>query len=228
VNQQPDPAKIDRNIAALIDHTILKPDAIRADILRICDEALRYGFASVCVNGFWVPAVSTQLSGSSVKVCTVVGFPFGAMTTEAKLAETQDALRKGAHEIDMVLNIGALRGGEFEPVKEEIEVLAQACHDRSGILKVILETALLTDDQKVDACRISVEAGADFVKTSTGFGPSGATTADVALMRKTVGPRVGVKASGGIRTLENLRDMVAAGATRIGASAGIAMVAATV
>jgi len=228
VNQQPDPAKIDRNIAALIDHTILKPDAIRADILRICDEALRYGFASVCVNGFWVPAVSTHLSGSSVKVCTVVGFPLGAMTTEAKLAETQDALRKGAHEIDMVLNIGALRGGEFEPVKEEIEVLAQACHDRGGILKVILETALLTDDQKVDACRISVEAGADFVKTSTGFGPSGATTADVALMRKTVGPRVGVKASGGIRTLENLRDMVAAGATRIGASAGIAMVAGTV
>lgn len=227
MNQQPDPAKIDRSIAALIDHTILKPDATRADVEKLCEEARRYGFASVCVNGFWVPLVAAELAEASAKVCTVVGFPLGAMTTEAKLAETQDALRKGAQEVDMVLNIGALRGGEWQAAKDDIAVLAQECHAKGAILKVILENALLTDDQKVHACKLAVEAGADFVKTSTGFGASGATASDVALMRRTVGPDIGVKASGGIRTLDNLRDMVAAGASRIGASASVAIIAAT-
>ena len=228
VNNSPDPAKIDCTIAALIDHTILKPEATRSDVIRICREARTYGFASVCVNGFWVPLVSAELSGSPVKVCTVLGFPLGAMTTEAKRAEALDALRKGAQELDMVLNIGALRGGEHEVVKEDIAVVAQACHDAGAIVKVILETALLTDVEKAEACRISVNAGADFVKTSTGFGPAGATAKDIELMRRTVGPTLGVKASGGIRTLDSVREMVAAGATRIGASASLAILAATV
>ncbi len=228
MTSQPDPARIDRSVAALIDHTILRADATRADVLRICAEARSYEFASVCVNGFWVPLVSAELAGSPVKVCTVVGFPLGAMTTESKLAETQDALRKGAQEVDMVMNVGALRGGEDEAVHEDVAVLAQACHDSGAILKVILETCLLTDEQKERACHIAVASGADFVKTSTGFGSAGATAADIALMRRIVGPDKGVKASGGIRTLENLREMVGAGASRIGASASVAILAATI
>jgi len=229
VNSQPDPAKADRAIAALIDHTILKAEATRADVLRVCEEALAWSFASVCVNGFWVPVVASQLEGSVVKVCSVVGFPLGAMTMESKRAETEDVIRKGAVEVDMVLNIGALKSGDFEAVSEDVSLVAQICHDRGAILKVILETAVLTADEKLRACEISVKAGADFLKTSTGFHPAGgATAADVALLRRSAGPNLGVKASGGIRTLDNLREMVAAGASRVGASASVAIAGATV
>ncbi|MDZ4796733.1 MAG: deoxyribose-phosphate aldolase [Bryobacteraceae bacterium] len=228
MNNQPDPSRIDRAVAALIDHTILKADATRADVLRICAEARVYGFASVCVNGFWVPLVAAELAGTAVKVCTVVGFPLGAMAIEAKRAETLDALAKGAQEVDMVMNVGALLGGDEEAVREDIALLAQACHDSGAILKVILETCLLTDRQKERACAICVESGANFVKTSTGFSSAGATVSDIALMRRAVGPDLGVKASGGIRTLESVREMVAAGASRIGASASVAIVGATV
>jgi deoxyribose-phosphate aldolase len=214
----------DRDIAALIDHTILKPDAIVSDIVRVCAEARRFGFASVCVNGCWVPVVSRELADSAVKVCTVIGFPLGAMATAAKRTEAEAALRDGAAELDMVLNAGALKSGEYDTVRSDIAAVVQAAHASGALVKVILETCLLSDEQKVGASRLAVEAGADFVKTSTGFGAAGATTSDVALMRATVGPRIGVKASGGIRTLEQLRSMVAAGATRIGASASVAMV----
>jgi deoxyribose-phosphate aldolase len=217
----------DHSIAALIDHTILKPDATRADIVRLCAEARSFGFASVCVNGFWVPVVADALAGSSVKVCTVVGFPLGAMATAAKSAEAEIALRDGATELDMVLNAGALKSGEFDLVGSDIRAVVEAAHASGALVKVILETSLLSDDQKVTACRLATDAGADFVKTSTGFGSAGATAADVALMRTTVGPNIGVKASGGIRTLEHVRTMIAAGANRIGASAGVAIVEAT-
>jgi len=209
------------SIASLIDHTLLRPDAIRADILRLSREARHYNFASVCVNPYWVPLVAAELAGSQVLVCTVVGFPLGATSTEAKVAETEAALRAGAQEIDMVQNIGALRGGDDQAVEEEIALVAGVCHRAGAIVKVILETALLDDDQKTTACLLAKAAGADFVKTSTGFGPSGATVHDVELMRRAVGPAMGVKASGGIRTLEDLEKMVAAGATRIGASASV-------
>jgi deoxyribose-phosphate aldolase len=217
----------DRSIAALIDHTILKPDATRADILRLCEEARRFGFASVCVNGYWVPVVADALAGSTVKVCTVIGFPLGAMATAAKRAEAEIALRDGATELDMVLNAGALKSGEFNVIRSDIRAVVDAAHGAGALVKVILETSLLSDDQKVTACRLATDAGADFVKTSTGFGSAGATAADVALMRATVGSDIGVKASGGIRTLEHVRTMVAAGANRIGASAGVAIVEAT-
>jgi deoxyribose-phosphate aldolase len=202
------------SIAKLIDHTLLRPEATHADILQLCREARENIFASVCVNAFWVPLAAAELAGSPVKVCTVVGFPLGATSTEAKVAETEAALRAGAREIDMVQNIGALRGDERETVEEEIALVAAVCHRAGAIVKVILENSLLTDDQKVTACMLAKNAGADFVKTSTGFGASGATVADVELMRRTVGPGMGVKASGGIRTLD-------AGATRIGASASV-------
>jgi deoxyribose-phosphate aldolase len=211
-------------IAGLIDHTLLRPEATRADILQLCREARDYNFASVCVNAYWVPLAASQLGGSEVKVCTVVGFPLGATSTEAKVAETEDALRAGAQEIDMVQNIGALRGGDEQAVEEEVALVAAVCHRAGAILKVILETALLDDDQKTAACLLAKAAGADFVKTSTGFGPSGATVHDVELMRRVVGPAMGVKASGGIRTLDDLNKMVAAGATRIGASASVKIV----
>ncbi|HEY4086805.1 MAG TPA: deoxyribose-phosphate aldolase [Bryobacteraceae bacterium] len=210
-----------RNIARLIDHTILKPDAVRADIQNICAEALKYGFASVCVNSFWTAYVASELRSSTVKVCTVAGFPLGAASTAAKVAETTAAIADGAQEIDMVMNVGALHGGEIGIVEKDIRAVAEAAHGQSAILKVIVETALLSDEQKILACRSAVAAGADFVKTSTGFSRSGATTDDVALMRRTVGPSVGVKASGGIRTLADLQAMVAAGANRIGASASV-------
>ena len=226
------PAPFDQNIARLIDHTILKPDATRAEVLRVCEEARTYRFASVCVNSCWIPLVTEQLHGTDVLVCTVVGFPLGAAATEAKVSETIWATQKGATEVDMVLNVGALRGGELDLVELDIRAVAEATHRNGAILKVILETCLLTDEEKVTACRLSVLAGADFVKTSTGFGKAGATTTDIALMRQTVdlvsnGRTIGVKASGGVRTLEDLRAMVAAGATRIGASASVKIVEAT-
>ncbi|MBV9506115.1 MAG: deoxyribose-phosphate aldolase [Acidobacteriia bacterium] len=216
--------KIDPAISRLIDHTILKPDATEADVVKVCQEARRYGFASVCVNPFWVPLVRAELAGSPVKVCTVIGFPFGAGATETKVAEAETALRGGAQELDMVINIGALRSGEEDTVRLDIRQVAEAAHRAKAIVKVILETALLDDDQKAAACRLAKRAGADFVKTSTGFGPGGATAHDVALMRAVVGPEMGVKASGGIRTLSDLKTMTAAGATRIGASASVKIV----
>jgi deoxyribose-phosphate aldolase len=216
--------RIDASIASLIDHTILKPEATRADVIKICREARQYSFASVCVNPYWVPVVKSELSGSPVKVCTVVGFPLGATSTEAKVAETVAALRAGAQEIDMVINVGALRSGDHEAVKADIHEVVRVSHAARAIVKVILETALLDDNEKAVACTMSKLAGADFVKTSTGFGPAGATAHDVALMREVVGPGMGVKASGGIRTLSDLRTMTAAGATRIGASASVKIV----
>jgi len=219
--------KIDPSIAALIDHTILKPEATRDDVVRICREARQYGFASVCVNPYWVPLVRTELAGSAVKVCTVVGFPLGATSTEAKVAETAVAVRVGATEIDMVINIGALRSGDQDAVRQDIRQVVKTAHEAGAIVKVILETALLDDNQKAVACNLAKQAGADFVKTSTGFSTSGATAHDVALMRGVVGPGMGIKAAGGIRTLSDLRAMTAAGATRIGASASIKIVEAT-
>jgi deoxyribose-phosphate aldolase len=219
--------KIDPAIAALIDHTILKPEATRADVVKVCREAREYRFASVCINPYWVPLVARELAGSGVKVCTVVGFPLGATTTDTKVAETTGALRNGAQEIDMVINVGALRSGEFDTVKNDIEQVARAAHQAGAIVKVILETALLDDGQKTMASKLAKGAGADFVKTSTGFSTAGATAHDVALMRAVVGPQMGVKASGGIRTLQDVQTMTAAGATRIGASASVKIVEAT-
>jgi deoxyribose-phosphate aldolase len=178
----------------------------------------------VCVNSYWVPLAAAELAGTSVKVCTVIAFPFGATSTEAKVAETHAALRAGAHEIDMVQNIGALRGGEYDAVQADIAAVVEVAHRSGAIVKAILETALLDDGQKVIACQLAKKAGADFVKTSTGFGPSGATIHDVQLMRRTVGPEMGVKAAGGIRTLDDLKKMIAAGATRIGASSSVQIV----
>ena len=216
--------RIDPAIAALIDHTILKPETTRDDIVKVCREARQYGFASVCVNPYWVPLAHAQLAGSRVLVCSVVGFPLGATFTETKVAETAAAIRAGAREIDMVINVGALRSGDHETVKEDIQQVADTAHAGGAALKVILETSLLDDNQKAIACTLAKLAGADFVKTSTGFGPGGATAHDVALMRSVVGPDMGVKAAGGIRTIEDLRAMTAAGATRIGASASIRIV----
>lgn len=212
------------SVAALIDHTLLRADATRDEILTLCREAKTYSFASVCVNSYWVPLVAKSLQGTTVQVCSVVGFPLGAASTAAKVAEALAALRDGAQEIDMVQNIGALRSGDAEAVRADIQAVVEAAHSANAIVKVILETALLNDAQKIESCRIAQQAAADFVKTSTGFGPGGATVADVELMRRTVGPRMGVKASGGIRTLEDVKRMVAAGATRIGASAGVKIV----
>ncbi len=219
--------EFDSSIAALIDHTLLKPEATAADIRKVCAEARHYGFASVCVNPYWVRLVAEELAGSTVKVCSVVGFPLGASATEIKVAETAAAIRDGANEIDMVLNIGELRGGNHDAVRSDIKAVVEAAHAGGAIVKVILETALLNDEQKVAASLLAKEAGADFVKTSTGFGPGGATAEDVALMRRTVGSAMGVKASGGVRTLEDLKTMAAAGANRVGASASVKIVEAT-
>jgi deoxyribose-phosphate aldolase len=214
-------------IAGIIDHTLLKPDATRDEIVKLCREARQYHFASVCINPYWVPLAAAELAGSRVKVCTVVGFPLGATSTEAKVAETEAALRAGAQEIDMVLNVGALRSEDQDAVRADIAAVVQAAHRAGAIVKVILETALLDDNQKALASKLAKMANADFVKTSTGFGPSGATVHDVQLMRSAVGPEMGVKASGGIRTLDDVKNMVAAGATRIGASAGVKIVEAS-
>lgn len=209
------------NIAALIDHTILKPETTSAQIRQLCEEALQYKFASACMNPFFVPFAAELVRGSAVKICSVAGFPLGATTTDAKVFETQEAIQHGADEIDMVMNVGALKSGDDAVVADDIRRVADACHRGNAICKVILENCLLTDEEKVRACKIAVLAGADYVKTSTGFNASGATVDDVALMRATVGPKIGVKASGGIRTLEDLQKMVAAGATRIGTSSGV-------
>ena len=220
----PAPTRGEGPIAALIDHTMLRPEATRADIVKLCGEARQYGFATVCINPYWVSLASSELAGTAVKVCTVAGFPLGATSTEAKVAEAAAALRAGAREIDMVINVGALRSGDFDTVRVDIQAVVRVCHDAGAIVKVILETALLDDAQKTTACGLAQAAGADFVKTSTGFGPAGATVQDIVLMRHAVGPRMGVKAAGGIRTLDDFRAMVAAGANRVGASASVKIV----
>ena len=210
-----------RALASLIDHTLLKPEATRNDIARLCAEARQFKFASVCINPYWVRLSAEELAGSGVNVCTVIGFPLGANEPRTKVFEAELALSEGATEIDMVQNIGALRSGQLDRVREEIAELAQLSHSHAAILKVILETCLLSKEEKLTACRIAQYAGADFVKTSTGFSASGATIEDVKLMREAVGEAMGVKASGGIRTLDSVRAMVAAGATRIGTSSGV-------
>jgi deoxyribose-phosphate aldolase len=206
----------------LIDHTLLKPDATPEQIIKLCEEAKAFDFMSVCVNPAYVPLAHECLKGSDVKVCTVVGFPLGMNLTKTKLEETELAIKEGADEIDMVINIGMLKSGNDDYVEGEIALLKQACGSR--VLKVIIETCLLTDDEKLRACIASKNARADFVKTSTGFSIGGATVHDVALMRKTVGPEMGVKASGGVKTHEDLVAMVEAGATRIGTSSGCKIV----
>ncbi len=216
--------KIDASIAALIDHTILKPEATAAEIDKVCEEARKYSFASVCIHPYWVTKATALLAGSPVKVCTVVGFPLGANTTGIKRAEAEAAIRDGAREIDMVINVGALKSGDHERVRSDIAAVVEASHAARAIVKVIIETALLTDDEKAIACTMAKLAKADFVKTSTGFSKHGATVHDVALMRSIVGPSMGVKASGGVRTLEDAKAMAAAGATRIGASASVKIV----
>lgn len=208
-------------VAALIDHTLLKAEATRNDIERMCREALQYRFASVCVNSVFVAQVSEALRNSAVKTCVVVGFPLGANLTGVKFDEARAALDQGAQEIDAVIHIGALKAGEDAAVRNELEVLTRLVHERRAILKVIIETALLMEEEKVRACRAARDARADFVKTSTGFSTSGATIGDVELMRREVGPEMGVKASGGVRTLNDLLNMVDAGATRIGTSNGV-------
>jgi len=211
-------------VARMIDHTLLKPDAARAEIETLCREAAEYGFASVCVNPTWVATCARQLQGSGVKVCSVVGFPLGATTADTKHFETRRAIFDGAREIDMVINVGALKSGDLRLVERDIEAVTVPCREAGALSKVIIEAALLTDDEKVTACTLAKAAAADFVKTSTGFGPGGATAADVALMRRVVGEAMGVKAAGGVRDLDGLKTMVAAGATRIGASAGVRIV----
>ncbi|MDO7906655.1 deoxyribose-phosphate aldolase [Paenibacillus sp. JX-17] len=208
------------NLAGMIDHTLLRADATRTEIDKLIEEAKKYVFASVCVNPTWVKTAAEQLAGTDVKVCTVIGFPLGASTPAVKAYEVQDAIANGAGEVDMVINIGALKSGNLALVEQDIKAVVDAAAGKA-LVKVIIETCLLTDEEKVTACELSVKAGADFVKTSTGFSTSGATPADVALMRKTVGPDIGVKASGGVRSLEDMQQMIEAGATRIGASSGV-------
>jgi len=209
------------DLAKMIDHTLLKPDATQEQIAQLCFEARKYGFASVCINPTWVELCAKLLEGSPVKVCTVIGFPLGATAPEVKAFETQNALDHGASEIDMVINIGALKARDLELVAGDIRGVVTTAHARGAIVKVIIEAVLLSDEEKTIACLLSKEAGADFVKTSTGFASGGATVHDVALMRKTVGPEMGVKAAGGVRTFEDAEKMIQAGATRIGASAGV-------
>jgi deoxyribose-phosphate aldolase len=209
-------------LARYIDHTILKPDAMEGDVIKLCREALEYKFASVCVNAANVKLADSFLHGTEVKVCTVVGFPLGATTKETKAFETAQAIDNGATEVDMVINIGALKSGKTDEVEADIKAVADACKGKA-LLKVIIEACLLTDEEKVTACELSKNAGANYVKTSTGFSTGGATAEDITLMRRTVGPEMGVKASGGIRNLETSLKMIAAGATRIGASASISI-----
>ncbi|MBO1579177.1 MULTISPECIES: deoxyribose-phosphate aldolase [Bacillus] len=211
------------NYAKLIDHTLLKPDTKKAAIVTLCEEAKAHNFASVCVNPTWVETAAELLKGTDVKVCTVIGFPLGANTPETKAFETQDAIAKGATEVDMVINIGALKDKNDELVERDVRAVVEAAKGKA-LVKIIIETCLLTEEEKVRACELSVKAGVDFVKTSTGFSTGGATVEDVALMRKTVGPEIGVKASGGVRNGQDMDAMVEAGATRIGTSAGVALV----
>ena len=208
-----------------IDHTILKPEATAEEVKKICSEAKEYGFASVCVNPYYAALVSNELKGTDINTCVVIGFPLGANTKEIKTLETVQAVKNGAQEVDMVINISALKNKTYEIVKEDIEAVVRAANKRA-IVKVIIETCLLSEEEKVKACQIAKEAGADFVKTSTGFSTAGANSHDVALMRKTVGEEMGVKASGGIRDYDKALEMITAGASRIGVSASIAIVTA--
>lgn len=214
-------ASIGRSIASMIDHTLLKPNAVYDEIHKICDEAKQFGFASVCINPALVLMASRFLAGSPVRVCTVVGFPLGATLPEVKAFEAEASILNGAQEIDMVINIGALKSKDFALVERDIQLVASISHSRRAICKVIIETAYLTDEEKISACSLAKAAGADFVKTSTGFGPGGASAKDVALMRSVVGEELGVKASGGIRDLQSFEEMVRSGASRIGASASV-------
>lgn len=211
-------------VSSMIDHTLLKADATSTEIETLCREAAEFHFATVCVNPTWVALAAARLRGSGVGVCSVVGFPLGATTADVKNFETRRAIYDGAAEIDMVINVGALKSGDLRTVERDIEAVTDPCRQCGVVSKVIIEAALLTDDEKVSACTLSKAAGADFVKTSTGFGPGGATAADVALMRRIVGAEMGVKAAGGVRDLEGLKAMVAAGASRVGASAGVKIV----
>lgn len=213
-----------REVARYIDHTLLKPDATRDEILKLCEEGARYGFASVCINPNWVRDAACALRGSGVKVCTVIGFPLGANVPDTKAYEARRAIFDGASEIDMVINIGALKSGDDDLATRDVGGVVDAAHEAGCICKVILETALLTDDEKIRACQIAKLVGADFVKTSTGFSKGGATVADIALMRRVVGGEMGVKASGGVRDLKQAQEMIRAGATRIGASVGVKIV----
>lgn len=213
-----------REVARHIDHTLLKPDATRDEILKVCEEGVRFGFASVCINPIWVREAACALRGSGVKVCTVIGFPLGANSPDTKAYEARRSIFDGASELDMVINVGALKSGDNDLVSRDIRGVVEVAHESGYICKVIIETALLTDDEKVSACLIAKDAGADFVKTSTGFAKGGATAADVALMRRVVGGQMGVKASGGVKDLKQAQEMIQAGATRIGASVGVKII----
>src|SRR5215475_8649813 len=213
-----------RQVARYIDHTLLKPDATRSEILKICEEGVSFGFASVCLNPTWAREASCALRGSGVRVCTVIGFPLGANTTDTKSFEARRAIFDGATELDMVINIGALKSRDHDLVSRDIRSVVEVAHESGAICKVIIETALLTEDEKVTACLLAKESGADFVKTSTGFSKGGATASDIALMRRVVGGEMGVKASGGVKDLKQAEEMIRAGATRIGASVGVKIV----
>ncbi len=224
IGSAPGGGSVPRDIARYIDHTLLKPDATDAEIEKLCAEAREYRFASVCVNPSFVKRCADLLRGSEALVCTVVGFPLGATTGAVKAFESRKAIREGAREVDMVINVGALKSGDYDLVQEDIEAVVEACHESGVLVKVIIEAALLTDEEKVAACLLAKKARADYVKTSTGFASGGATIRDVAIMRATVGPGMGVKAAGGIRTYMDAVGMIEAGATRIGASAGVRIV----
>jgi deoxyribose-phosphate aldolase len=213
------------DVSQYIDHTLLKPDATQDQFEQLCDEALQCSFFSVCVNSYWVPFCAKRLRGKGVVVCSVIGFPLGAMDSRSKAFEARNAIENGASEIDMVINVGALKSGNLDAVEKDIRAVRRACR-ATTLLKVIIETCLLTDDEKVLACEISKQAGADYMKTSTGFAMGGATAHDIALMRRVVGPSMGVKASGGVRTFEDAKLMIESGATRIGASASVKIVSA--
>ncbi len=213
-----------QNLAPLIDHTLLKPDATEEQIAKLCGEAMENNFCSVCINPYWVPLAAELLNGTSVKVCTVVGFPLGAATTRTKAFEAEEAITQGANEVDMVINVGALKSGDYDLVLSDIQAVVKKAQGKA-IVKVILETGLLNEMEKIKACEISIAAGANFVKTSTGFGPGGATAEDISLMRRVVGPEIGVKASGGVRDYDTALAMIKAGATRIGTSSGIQIIA---
>ena len=215
---------VPQDLGRFIDHTLLKPEATPADIDRLCDEALEYGFAAVCVNPAWVRRAAARLRGSQVQVASVVGFPLGANAPEIKAMEARRALRDGAREIDMVINVGALKAGDYDAVRDDIRRVADACREVGALCKVIIEAALLSDEEKIVASRLAQQAKAHFVKTSTGFGPGGAEVFDVGLMREAVGPGMGIKAAGGIKTAEQVQEMIEAGATRVGASAGVSIV----
>ncbi|MFQ5342551.1 MAG: deoxyribose-phosphate aldolase [Anaerolineae bacterium] len=219
-----DGASVPADLARYIDHTALKPETTPAQIDKLCEEAVQFSFAAVCVNPTWIRRAAGNLRGTGVGIASVVGFPLGANVAQIKATEARRALRDGANELDMVINIGALKGGQYDVVRDDIAKVADASREVGAICKVIIEAALLTDEEKVIACRLAQDAKADYVKTSTGFGPSGATVFDVALMREAVGPKMGVKAAGGIRTAEEAAQMIAAGATRIGASASVQIV----